>query len=86
MSIWKICKNHSSNLHQKTKKLSNTDILLTGGIDDNTVSLEKMVLPMYRALKKNNNQKVTCIIYQTNHSYKKFSSKLLSDIIDWIKK
>lgn len=70
---------------KQVKRLANTDILMTGGLDDKTVSLEKMVLPLYRALKKNENQKVKCIIYQTNHSYKDVTSKLLQDIIEWVK-
>lgn len=70
---------------KQVKRLANTDILMTGGLDDETVSMEKMVLPLYQGLKKNENQKVKCIVYQTNHSYKGVTSKLLQDIIEWVK-
>lgn len=70
---------------KKTKYLTNTDVFMTGGLDDNTVSLEQMVLPLYRNLKKNKGQKVTCKIYQTGHSYNAVSENLLHDTVSWIK-
>jgi dipeptidyl aminopeptidase/acylaminoacyl peptidase len=69
-----------------TQELANTDVFMTGGLDDQTVSLEKMILPIYRALKKINNRKVKCNVYQTDHSYSNVRSKLLDDIINWIKR
>jgi dipeptidyl aminopeptidase/acylaminoacyl peptidase len=68
------------------QELANTDVFMTGGLDDQTVSLEKMVLPLYRALKKNKNKEVECNVYQTDHSYSNVRSKLLDDIINWIKR
>lgn len=69
-----------------TQELANTDILMTGGLDDQTVSLEKMVLPLYRALRKNRNIKVEFNVYQTDHSYSNVRSQLIDDIINWIKR
>jgi len=74
------------NILKQTGNLSNTDVLITGGLNDNTVGLENMVLPIYYGLIKNKGQKVTCKIYQCGHSYKGTSEKLLKDIQDWIKK
>lgn len=70
----------------QTDKLTNVDILLTGGLDDGTVSMEEYVLPQYRKLKKNKSLKITCKIYQSGHSYKGTSSELLDDIRNWITK
>lgn len=70
---------------KQSEKLANTDVLLTGGTDDITVSFEEYILPIYHALKKNKDQKVKFKVYQTNHSYKNVSQELLKDIINWIK-
>ena len=66
--------------------LSNVGIFLTGGLDDNVVSMEDYVLPLYRKLKNNKSLKVECKVFQTGHSYKGVSEELLIDIENWIKK
>lgn len=71
---------------KQTDSLSNIDILLSGGLDDNVVNMEDYVLPLYRNLKKNKSIKVECKVYQSGHSYKGVSDKLLKDIENWIKK
>ncbi len=68
----------------QTQKLLNTDILMTGGLDDQVVSMEDFLLPMYRKIKKNNYQKIRFLVYQTNHSYKNVSDKLIKDVLTWI--
>lgn len=71
---------------KQTDSLSNVDIFLSGGLDDNVVNMEDYVLPLYRNLKKNKSIKVECKVYQSGHSYKGVSDKLLTDIKNWIKK
>lgn len=71
---------------KQTDSLSNVDIFLTGGLDDNVVNMEDYVLPLYRNLKKNKSIRVECKVYQSGHSYKGVSDKLLKDIENWIKK
>ncbi|MCW5518800.1 alpha/beta fold hydrolase [Aureitalea sp. L0-47] len=71
---------------KQVDSLSNVDVLLTGGLDDNVVSIEDYILPLYRALKENKAVKVECNVYQSGHSYKGVSDKLLTDIENWIKK
>jgi pimeloyl-ACP methyl ester carboxylesterase len=72
-------------LHQ-TEKLSDVDILMTGGLDDSVVDMEHYILPLYRKLKKNKSLKIKCLIFQTGHSYKKASITLVEDIANWINK
>lgn len=67
-------------------RLSNVDIFLTGGLDDNVVSIEDYVLPQYRSLKNNKTLQIECKFYSTTHSYKGASDELLQDIEIWIKK
>ena len=71
---------------KQTDSLSNVDIFLSGGLDDNVVNMEDYVIPLYRNLKKNKSIKVECKVYQSGHSYKGVSDKLLEDIEKWIKK
>jgi len=71
---------------KQVDNLSNVDIFLTGGLDDNVVSMEDYILPMYRKLKTNKSINVECKVYQTGHSYKGKSEILLRDIENWIKK
>lgn len=66
------------------EKLSNVNLLLTGGIDDSVVDLENYVLPLYRKIKKNKSVMVKCLVYETGHSYKNVSDNLIQDIIKWL--
>lgn len=71
---------------KKVNNLSRVDIFMTGGLDDNVVKMEDYILPLYRALKKNKSVNIECNVYQSGHSYKGVSEKLLTDIENWIKK
>jgi len=71
---------------KQVDNLSNVDIFLTGGLDDNVVNMEDYILPLYRVLKKNKTMNVECNVYQSGHSYKGVSDELLTDIENWIKK
>jgi len=71
-------------IRAQAAKLSGTDILMTGGLDDQVVSMEDHLLPLYRALEQNRGQKLQFIVYQTNHSYKGVSDRLIDDVSRWI--
>ncbi|MEY8019310.1 alpha/beta hydrolase family protein [Muriicola sp. SD30] len=71
-------------IYNQSAKLADVDILMVGGLDDSTVSMEDHILPLYRQLKKNKSQNIRCLIYQTNHSYKNVSGQLMHDLYDWI--
>jgi pimeloyl-ACP methyl ester carboxylesterase len=65
--------------------LSDTDVLMTGGLDDREVSLEDHMLPLYRKLRANHGQgRVRFIVYQTDHSYENVSDRLIADVAAWI--
>ena len=69
---------------KQVDSLSNVDIFLTGGFDDNVVSMEDYILPLYRKLKMNKSISVEAKVYQTGHSYKSVTEELLTDIENWI--
>ena len=60
------------------------DILLIGGWDDNSGSIENNVLPVYRALKKANAQDVKIVAFQDNHAFRGVRTELANVIIEWI--
>lgn len=62
---------------KQADSLSNVDVFLTGGLDDNIVSMEDYILPLCRKLKKNKSVEVESKVYQTGHSYKGVSEELL---------
>jgi len=65
--------------------LAPKNILLIGGWDDRNVSIENIVLPLYRALinAKAKNVKITAV--QDNHSFINSREELAQIIIDWLK-
>lgn len=66
-------------------KLSQKNLLLIGGWDDVNVAIDNHLLPLYRALKKENAQNVKFIVYRTDHSFENVINKLAEDIIKWLK-
>jgi pimeloyl-ACP methyl ester carboxylesterase len=68
----------------QAEELSDRDILMTGGLDDEVVSMETHLLPLYRKLKKDNGQRIRFIVYQTDHSYRNVSDRLIQDVSAWI--
>ena len=61
------------------------DILLIGGWDDRGVSIENIILPLYRALKNENAKKVKITAVQDNHTFRNSREELAQTIIEWIK-
>lgn len=73
-------------IYDQLERISSTDILMTGGLDDQVVSMEEHLLPLYRKFNANHSQKLQFIVYQTDHSYKNVSGELLKDVTNWINK
>jgi pimeloyl-ACP methyl ester carboxylesterase len=60
------------------------DILLIGGWDDHNVSIENIILPLYRALIDADAEHVTITAVQDDHSFKNSRTELAQIIIDWL--
>jgi len=71
-------------LRKSAPLLAQKDILLIGGWDDNSGSIENNVLPVYRALKKANAQDVKIVAFQDNHAFRGVRTELANVIIEWI--
>jgi predicted alpha/beta superfamily hydrolase len=72
-------------LKNNAKKLTPKDILLIGGWDDHVVSIDQYILPLYRALQKENAAQVRMEAFEDNHSFIQSSKPIAEVIIDWAK-
>ncbi len=73
-------------LRETAPKVADRSILLLGGWEDRNVTIEKTVLPYYRALKNAGAQDVTLLVYHSDHAYHDIGRKVASDIRDWLKR
>ena len=64
--------------------LAPKDILLIGGWDDRNVSIENIVLPLYRSLINEKAMNVKIIAVQDSHSFRNSRDKLTQIIIEWL--
>lgn len=64
--------------------LSRRPILLLAGWDDPTAPLETVVLPFYRALKRQPESDVTIIAYPEGHFFQGSREEIASDIRGWL--
>ena len=71
-------------LRLSAPKLADRDILLIGGWEDVNITIENHLLPLYRALKKENAQDVKFIAYHADHYFVNVREKLAEDILEWI--
>lgn len=75
--------NPSLFLKRNSDKLASKKILLVCGWDDDVVSIEKYILPLYRALKEKESR-VTLEAFQDNHGFTSTRKELANTIINWI--
>ncbi|MCK4816293.1 prolyl oligopeptidase family serine peptidase [bacterium] len=69
-----------------SKELAKKDILLIGGWLDKQSTLEGHILPLYRALQKNEAKNIEIEMFNDNHSFRNVRDALANTIISWIKK
>ncbi|WP_372950904.1 alpha/beta hydrolase family protein, partial [Mariniphaga sp.] len=76
--------NPAYSLIESAPLLASKNILLIGGWDDLSNSIER-TLPLYRALKNQNAQNIAIIAFQDDHSFKNSREDLANVIISWVK-
>jgi pimeloyl-ACP methyl ester carboxylesterase len=72
-------------LRKSAPRLANKDILIICGWDDPMATVEQIILPVYRALKKEKAQNVQINAFQDGHYFSKTRAELAMVIIRWIK-
>lgn len=76
--------NPSFDLRYCAPLLAPKNILLIGGWDDQNVSIENRVLPLYRALINTKAKNVKINAVQDNHSFRNSREELAQIIIEWL--
>jgi dienelactone hydrolase len=72
-------------LKRNAKILASKDILLICGWNDNVVSIDRYILPLYRELQKEDAEHVKILAFQDNHGYSNSRDEVADVINDWIK-
>ncbi len=65
--------------------LAQKDILLIAGWDDQYVTIDNIILPLYRALKKVKVKNIKIVAFQDNHAFRNSRAELAQTIIQWLK-
>jgi dipeptidyl aminopeptidase/acylaminoacyl peptidase len=71
-------------LRKSARQLVPKDILIICGWDDPMATVDKYILPFYRALKKEKAQKVQITAFQDGHSFGRSKAELAQTILKWI--
>jgi pimeloyl-ACP methyl ester carboxylesterase len=71
-------------LRENVAHLADRSILLIGGWEDEQVTIDQFLLPLYRALKGAGAAKVTFLVYHTGHDFSNVREQLASDIAGWL--
>jgi hypothetical protein len=71
-------------LGENAARLADRSILLVGGWEDTSVTIEQQVLPFYRALKEAGAEDVTFLVYHDDHGFDQVRERMADDIRNWI--
>jgi dienelactone hydrolase len=73
-------------LVKHAKALSCKDILIIGGWHDQENTIERHILPLFRALQKHGAKQVQIQIFDTDHSFANVKDQLAEKIVSWLKR
>lgn len=71
-------------LRENAARLADRSILLVGGWEDEQVTIDQFLLPLYRALKRAGAANVTFLTYHADHSFDTVSQRMAADIAHWL--
>jgi len=71
-------------LRENAANLADRSILLIGGWEDEQITIEQFILPLYRALRGAGAAKVTFLVYHTDHDFSNVRQRLAADIAGWL--
>lgn len=71
-------------LRENADRLSERSILLVGGWEDTAVTVDRILLPFYRALEQHGAGDITFLVYHDDHGFGRVRDKLAADIAEWI--
>lgn len=71
-------------LRENAARLADRRILLLGGWEDDKVTVEDVLLPLYRKLKENGAKDVTFKVYHCDHGFSQVRDQVADDVYFWI--
>lgn len=71
-------------LRENAPRLADRAILLLGGWEDTQVSVERIMLPLYRALKAAGAADVAFLVYHDDHNFGSTRARIASDVTEWL--
>ncbi len=71
-------------LRENAGKLADRSILLIGGWEDTQVTVDRILLPFYRALKEAGAKDVIFRVYHDGHNFTQVRPQLASDVRAWL--
>lgn len=75
---------HVLGLKENATNLAGRDILLIGGWEDENVTIEGYLLPLYRELKRNDDGEVIFKVFHDNHEFADARKEISDAVLDWI--
>lgn len=73
-------------LRENASRLADRDILIVGGWEDESATIEQHLLPFYRALKRAGAANATFLVYHDGHNFVRMRERLARDIHEWVLK
>jgi pimeloyl-ACP methyl ester carboxylesterase len=71
-------------LRENAGRLADRAILLCGGWEDRSATVEDVLLPLYRSLKAAGAANVTFLVYHANHGFEGVHERLADDVRQWL--
>ncbi len=71
-------------LRENAGRLSDRSILLIGGWEDLSTTVDEFMLPLYRSLKDAGAEDVTFLVYHDDHGFGEVRDRMAEDIAAWI--
>ena len=73
------------NLKDYCDQLSQKNILLIGGWNDDAIKVEDHMLPLYRCLQQFDPERLNIKAFETDHSFRSVNLELKQKVLEWIK-
>jgi dienelactone hydrolase len=71
-------------LLENADRLADRSIMLIGGWEDENVTVDETMLPLYRALREAKAEDVTFRVYHSDHGFGSVRSELHADLLAWV--
>ena len=71
-------------LRENANRLADKSLLIIGGWEDSEITIDQILLPLYRRLRAEGAEKVTFLVYHTDHEFSNKRQQLVDDIVGWL--